>query len=82
MALAERSRAPGRRPSPLRLLGRQVVYQLRVLVRSPIGSFATLVIPLMVLLAVNLLYHGIHLASRGGSPTSSSSRPRWSRSPW
>lgn len=66
MALAERSRAPGRRPSPLRLLGRQVVYQLRVLVRSPIGSFATLVIPLMVLLAVNLLYHGIHLASRGG----------------
>ncbi len=61
MAVPER-----RRPSALRLLAAQVVYQLRVLVRSPIGSFATLVIPLMVLLAVNLLYRGTHLASRGG----------------
>lgn len=32
------------------------------------GSFATLVVPLMVLLAVNLLYRGTHLASRGGIP--------------
>ena len=64
--MTERPRAPARRPSALRLLAAQVVYQLRVLVRSPIGSFATLVIPLMVLLAVNLLYRGTHLASRGG----------------
>ena len=64
MAVPER-----RRPSALRLLAAQVVYQLRVLVRSPIGSFATLVIPLMVLLAVNLLYRGTHLASRGGIAT-------------
>jgi ABC-2 type transport system permease protein len=54
------------RPSASRLLGRQVAYQLRVLVRSPVASFATLVIPLMVLLAVNLLYRDTHLASRGG----------------
>ena len=66
MAVAEHARAPARRPSVPRLLGAQVLYQLRVLVRSPIGSFATLVIPLMVLLAVNLLYRGTHLASRGG----------------
>jgi ABC-type multidrug transport system permease subunit len=66
MTLGEGTRAPARRPSVLRLLGAQVGYQLRVLVRSPIGSFATLVIPLMVLLAVNLLYRGTHLASRGG----------------
>ena len=46
------------RPSALRLLGAQVVYQLRLLVRSPLASFATLVIPLMVLLAVNLLFSG------------------------
>jgi len=66
MTLGEGTRAPARRPSVLRLLGAQVGYQLRVLVRSPIGSFVTLVIPLMVLLAVNLLYRGTHLASRGG----------------
>ena len=66
MAVGERTRPPARRPSVLRLLGAQVGYQLRVLIRSPIGSFATLVIPLMVLLAVNLLYEGTHLGSRGG----------------
>ena len=33
---------------------------------SPMAAFATLVIPLMVLLAVNLLYSGTHLNSRGG----------------
>lgn len=58
--------APARRRSTLRLLIGQVGYQLRMLVRSPIASFATLVIPLMVLLAVNLLYRGTHLPSRGG----------------
>jgi len=66
MAVGEGVRPPPRHPSALRLLGAQVGYQLRVLMRSPIGSFATLVIPLMVLLAVNLLYYGTHLASRGG----------------
>jgi hypothetical protein len=30
------------------------------------AAFATLVIPLMVLLAVNLLYSGTRLSSRGG----------------
>jgi ABC-2 type transport system permease protein len=54
-----------RRPSLLRLLAAQVGYQLRLLVRSPVGSFATLVIPLMVLLAVNLLYAGTRLSDRG-----------------
>ncbi len=48
------------------LLGRQVGYQLKLLVRSPMAAFATLVIPLMVLLAVNLLYSGTRLPSRGG----------------
>jgi ABC-type multidrug transport system permease subunit len=47
------------------LLAAQVGYQLRLLVRSPVGSFATLVIPLMVLLAVNLLYAGTRLSDRG-----------------
>lgn len=62
------SEQPGRavgRPSWMRLLLVQVGYQLRVLVRSPLGSFATLVVPLMVLLAVNLLYKGTRLESRG-----------------
>jgi ABC-2 type transport system permease protein len=48
------------------LLGRHVVYQLKLLARSPMAAFATLVIPLMVLLAVNLLYSGTRLSSRGG----------------
>jgi ABC-2 type transport system permease protein len=64
--MGERVQPTARRPSALRLLGGQLGYQLRVLMRSPIGSFATLVIPLMVLLAVNLLYEGTHLGSRGG----------------
>lgn len=55
-----------KRPAAARLLIAQVGYQLRVLVRSPIGAFATLIVPLIVLLAVNLLYQGTHLASRGG----------------
>ena len=57
-----------RRPPALRLLRAQVLYQLRLLVRSPIASFATLVIPLMVLLAVNLLFSGTRLSTRGGIP--------------
>lgn len=59
-------RARARRPSAAGLLARQVVYQLKLLARSPMAAFATLVIPLMVLLAVNLLYSGTRLDSRGG----------------
>jgi ABC-2 type transport system permease protein len=63
MRASEQPRA--RRPSLLSLLTAQVGYQLRLLVRSPMASFATLVIPLMVLLAVNLLYNGTRLSDRG-----------------
>jgi ABC-2 type transport system permease protein len=63
MSTSEQPRT--RRPSLLRLLAAQVVYQLRLLIRSPMASFATLVIPLMVLLAVNLLYAGTRLSDRG-----------------
>lgn len=56
-----------RRPSTLSLLSAQVGYQMRVLVRSPLGSFATLVVPLMLLLACNLLNKG-NLHSRGNIP--------------
>jgi len=64
-ATVERPQTAPRRPSVLGMLARQIVYQLNMLVRSPIGSFATLVIPLMVLLAVNLLFNGTRLPSRG-----------------
>jgi ABC-2 type transport system permease protein len=66
MAAADGIPVRTRRPPALRLLAAQIGYQLRLLVRSPLASFATLVIPLMVLLAVNLLYRGTPLASRGG----------------
>jgi len=66
MAAIGRSRSRSRRPSMMGLLGRQVDYQLKLLVRSPMAAFATIVIPLMVLLAVNLLYSGTYLSSRGG----------------
>jgi ABC-2 type transport system permease protein len=49
----------------LRILVGQVGYQLRLLARSPIAAFATLVIPLMTLLAVSLLYAGTRLQSQG-----------------
>jgi len=65
MAASDRS-LRDRRPSTLRLVGKQVAYQLKLLARSPMAAFATLVIPLMVLLAVNLLYSGTRLSSRGG----------------
>ena len=63
MSTSEQPRT--RRPSLLRLLAAQVGYQVRLLIRSPMASFATLVIPLMVLLAVNLLYAGTRLSDRG-----------------
>src|SRR5665213_2742413 len=68
MTAIDRRRLRDRRPSTLGLLGRQVGYQLKLLARSPMAAFATLVIPLMVLLAVNLLYSGTRLSSRGGIP--------------
>jgi hypothetical protein len=66
MGAVDGTRVRARRPPALRLLAAQLGYQLRLLLRSPIASFATLVIPLMVLLAVNLLYRGTRLSSRGG----------------
>jgi ABC-2 type transport system permease protein len=68
MTTSDEPRPQPRRPSLLRMLAAQVGYQLRVLVRSPMASFATLVIPLMVLLAVNLLYEGTRLTDRGNIP--------------
>lgn len=68
MSSAESHRAVPRRPSAPSLIVAQVGYQLRVLVRSPLGSFATLIVPLMVLLAVNLLYKDTRLPSRGDIP--------------
>jgi ABC-2 type transport system permease protein len=66
MAAIEGGRSDARRAATVRLLGKQVGYQLKLLERSPMAAFATLVIPLMVLLAVNLLYSGTRLSSRGG----------------
>jgi ABC-2 type transport system permease protein len=68
VAAAEQRGAEPRRPSAARLVAAQVGYQLRVLVRSPLASFATLIVPLIVLLAVNLLYEGTRLKSRGNIP--------------
>lgn len=55
-----------RRPATLGLLATQIRYQLTLLRRSPMAGFVTLVIPVMVLLAAGLLYHGVHLSDRGG----------------
>jgi len=52
------------RPGALRLLAGQVGYQLRLARRSPMAAFATVVIPVMVLLAVGLLYAGGRIQSR------------------
>lgn len=65
MVATEGRRAPLRRRWAILLLPGQVRYQLRVLVRSPLASFATLAIPLMVLVAVNLLYLSTRLPTRG-----------------
>jgi ABC-2 type transport system permease protein len=48
------------------LLASQIGYQLRVLVRTPLGSFFVFVVPLMLLLAINLLNSSLRLPSRGG----------------
>lgn len=65
MPLGER-RQPRRDRGTVGLLASQIGYQLRLLRRTPMAAFVTLVVPVMVLLAMGLLYHGVHLASRGG----------------
>jgi ABC-2 type transport system permease protein len=52
------------RPGVLPLLAGQVRYHLRLARRSPMAAFATVVIPVMVLLAVGLLYSGGRIHSR------------------
>ena len=49
-----------------RLALRQIGYQNRLVVRSPTGPFFTLVIPLMVLVALNLVYGNRPITTRGG----------------
>lgn len=67
-ATTERDRRRGRRPGSLRLLVGQLVYQARLLVRTPMTLFATLVVPLMVLLAVDLLFRGKRVIDHGEVP--------------
>ncbi len=52
-------------PGPVRLAFRQVRYQVRLLLRSPTGPFFTFVIPVMVLLALNLVYGSTNIPTRG-----------------
>ena len=58
--------APSPPRSGLRLAVGQIGYQNRLVVRSPTGPFFTLVIPLMVLVALNLVYGNRPVPSRGG----------------
>ena len=58
--------ASPRRLNALRLALRQVRYQNRLLLRSPSGPFFTFVIPLMVLLALNLVYGNHTIPTRAG----------------
>ena len=46
----------------------QVGYQLRLLARNPLGSFITLVVPLMLLIALDLVTPEMTLQSLGGIP--------------
>jgi hypothetical protein len=50
----------------VRLALRQIGYQDRLLARSPTGPFFTFVIPLMVLVALNLVYGNHTIPTRGG----------------
>lgn len=50
------SAAAGRRPSLARLLAAQLRYQILLLLRTPSGPFFTFAIPLMLLVALNLVY--------------------------
>jgi ABC-2 type transport system permease protein len=53
------------RPSPLLALG-QVRYQLLLLLRSPLGFFITLVIPLLLLISLNIVTPGTAAHMPGG----------------
>ncbi|HZQ59526.1 MAG TPA: ABC transporter permease [Acidimicrobiales bacterium] len=52
-------------PGAVRVALRQVGYQNRLVLRSPTGPFFTLVIPLMVLIALNLVYGNQTIHARG-----------------
>jgi ABC-2 type transport system permease protein len=68
MCPLERADGRWRRPTAARLLRGQFLYQFRLLVRTPITLFATLIVPLMVLLAVNLLFRGKRVTDHGMVP--------------
>ena len=55
------------RPSPLLALG-QVRYQLLLLLRSPLGFFITLVIPLLLLISLNVITPPTASSVPGGLP--------------
>ncbi|HTT50034.1 MAG TPA: ABC transporter ATP-binding protein [Streptosporangiaceae bacterium] len=54
----------GSRPAPLLALG-QVRYQLLLLLRSPLGFFITLVIPLLLLIVLNVIHPPTAALPRG-----------------
>ena len=56
------------RPSRIRLLGDQVVYQTRVFWRTPIAAVFTVVFPLMLLLLFNALFAGETFQIAGRPP--------------
>ncbi len=55
------------RPGPLLALG-QVRYQLLLLLRSPLGFFLTLVIPLLLLISLNVIHPPAASSVPGGLP--------------
>lgn len=63
--------SPGGRAQPrvgLALVPGQVVYQLLLLSRNPLGSFISVVVPLMLLVALDLVTPEMTLQSLGGVP--------------
>lgn len=60
--------ARARRPTLLGMAAGQVRYQLLVVVRSRLGAFTTLVVPLMLLVALNLVTPEMTLQLLGGVP--------------
>ena len=45
-------------PGPIRLFAAQLRYQLLTFVRSPVGMFFTIVLPLLMLVLFNALFGG------------------------
>lgn len=70
MGAATGDRSPAlvltRPPPGVLVLGRLVVYQLRLLLRSPLGTFVTLVVPLLLLVALDLVTPDMTLQSLHG----------------